>query len=318
MPRTLSLIIGLRPLISRSGLLPAAIEITPAISTARGNMTKPPEAHIDCPCCGGSESRFWACEAGYTVVRCANCALLFVNPRPQNDYVDAAVRTGIHTFSGNSISVRNQWIGKKVPHYRRRVSRLLGDILASGQPVRWVDVGSGHGEFLEALGGVLPTGSEITGVEPMSYKAESARARGFSVVNGYLETGQFKADFISNIDVFSHIPDYRTFLQTVATNLKPGGHFLIETGNTADLENRNEAPFELGLPDHLVFGGLETLRIYFKSAGFKIVSVQEVRVDTIFQMIKNLVKIVIGRESRVGIPYNSKYRQLIILAQLTK
>jgi 2-polyprenyl-3-methyl-5-hydroxy-6-metoxy-1,4-benzoquinol methylase len=281
-------------------------------------MTKPLEDKIDCPCCDGRESRFWASEAGYTVVRCADCALLFVNPRPRTDYIDQAVRTGIHTFSDDPISVRNQWIGSKLPYYRQRMAPILADVTAAGRPVRWVDVGSGHGEFIEALGGVLPAGSEITGVEPMTYKADTARSRGLSVVNGYLTEGMFQADIISNIDVFSHIPDYRSFLRTVASNLKPGGQLLIETGNLADVENRNDVPFELGLPDHLVFAGRKSMEMYLESAGFQIAEVVALRADTIGQMLKNFIKLAIGRTSRVGIPYTSDYRQLIIRAKLVE
>lgn len=287
-------------------------------AAAGDNMIKPFEEDISCPCCNGSESHLWASEAGYSVVRCGNCELLFVNPRPQADYIDNSVRTGIHTFAGEPISVRNHWIGKKVPHYRKRLSRLLDGIFDSGMPVHWIDVGSGHGEFLTALGGLLPQGSEITGVEPMTYKADFARTRGLSVVNGYLEDDQFQADVISNIDVFSHIPDYRAFLQTVASNLKPGGYFFMETGNLADLGTRAEFPNELGLPDHLVFAGRKSLEIYLQSAGFEIVSVHEDRYDTVTQMMKNLVKLIIGRASHVNIPYTSKYRQLILLARRTE
>ena len=269
----------------------------------------------NCPCCDCAENHFWASEAGYSVVRCNSCALLFVNPRPKADYIENSVRTGIHTFGAKPISVRNQWIGKKVPHYRARASKILGKVLRPGKPVMWVDVGSGHGEFISALTEVLPAGSTITGVEPMTYKADSARARGLSVVNGYLENGQFQADFISNIDVFSHIPDYRAFLQTVVSNLKPGGCFFMETGNLADLETREEFPNELGLPDHLVFAGRKSLEIYFRSVGLEIIAVQEDRYDTITQTIKNLVKLLIGRTSHVRIPYTSEYRQLIILAR---
>lgn len=280
-------------------------------------MTKPLEVEVACPCCDGSNDSPWASEAGYSVVRCANCALLFVNPRPQAEYIDSSVRTGIHTFADEPISVRNNWIAKKVPHYKARVSRLLTDIVDAEKPIQWIDVGCGHGEFLAALSQVLPAGSEITGVEPMTYKAESARARGLSVVNGYLEDRQFQADVISNIDVFSHIPDYRAFLQTVASNLKLGGYFFMETGNAADLETRAEFPNELGLPDHLVFAGRKSLDIYLRSAGFEIVAVHEDRYDTFQQMFKNLVKLLLGRTTQVGIPYTSKYRQLIILAKKT-
>lgn len=268
-----------------------------------------------CPCCHGLASDFWAEEAGFVVVRCRTCRLLFVNPAPSREAVNRAVRTGEQDLQGRIVNVRARHLPKKVEYYRKRLLSTIGDIIEAGKPVHWVDVGSGYGEFIDALQLVLPKGSRVEGVEPMTHKASEAAARGLTIHNQYLERGQFQADFISNIDVFSHIPDYAGFLETVVSNLKPDGEFLMETGNTADLEKRSELPAELGLPDHLVFAGKRQLEMYLNKAGLKIRSIREDRFDTLLQMTKNLVKLVIGRDSNIAIPYTSDYRQLIIRAE---
>lgn len=274
---------------------------------------KPPVA---CPCCAADDQVFWAEEGDYQVVRCGSCRLLFVSPRPSLERIDAAVRTGVQSISGRPVDVRARRIPAKVARYRRLVAHLFDDLIAAGRPVRWVDVGSGYGEVLEALRQALPRGSEIIGVEPMAHKAAAARALGLDVVEGYLEPGQFDADVISNIDVFSHIPDYHGFLATVVSNLRPGGELMIETGNLAELEHRSEFPYELGLPDHLVFAGRPQMERYFDRAGVAIVREHHERFDTVTQMVKNTVKIALGRPSKVRIPYTSKYRQSIFRARL--
>lgn len=268
----------------------------------------------NCPCCNGRERTHWASEAGYDVVRCQTCSLLYVHPMPDPSVVDAAVKTGLQKLGGATVNVRSRRIRSKVGHYKRRLKPLLHDIISRNSPVTWVDVGCGYGEFIEALSALLPTGSRIIGVEPMAHKAAAARALGLEVVNDYLSANQFEADFISNIDVFSHIPDYRGFLSVVASNLRPGGQVIIETGNTADIGNRDQAPNELGLPDHLVFSGRDTMKRYFESSGFRIMHVTEERFDTLLQMTKNLVKLILGRPSYVRLPYTSAYRQVIYRA----
>lgn len=268
-----------------------------------------------CPCCEGGTREYWASESGFDVVRCGECGLLYVHPMPDPDYVESAVRTGLHKVGGSMVNVRSRRIAAKVPHYSRRMASMLADVIDRGLPVTWVDVGCGYGEFVEAMQGVLPSGSKVIGVEPMAHKAEAARARGLDVVNDYLRPEQFQADFISNMDVFSHIADYRTFLKTVVTNLKPDGEMIVETGNSADLHSRRQAPNEMGLPDHLVFAGRATMDRYFDSAGLRVKAVVEERFDTVVQMAKNLVKLAIGRPSYVGVPYTSPYRQLIFRAE---
>lgn len=264
-----------------------------------------------CPCCDGEDRRPWGSEAGFDVVRCEECGLLYVFPMPHTSMVDEAVKTGLQRLGDKIVNVRSRRIESKVPHYRRRLKPLLADVIASNQPVTWVDVGCGYGEFMEALADLLPKGSVIKGVEPMQHKAEAARSRGLDVMNDYLGEAQFEADFISNIDVFSHIPDFRSFLRTVVTNLKPTGQVIIETGNTADVGERALLPNELGLPDHLVFGGKATMGRYFASAGLEITGCVEERFDTTTQMAKNLVKLLIGRSAFVRLPYTSPYRQVI-------
>lgn len=268
-----------------------------------------------CPCCGGNERSPWATEAGFTVVRCHTCRLLYVHPMPDADAVDAAVKSGLQKLGERVVNVRSRRIASKVGHYRSRLERMIDDVVAAGKPVTWVDVGCGYGEFMEALRTVLPTGSRIVGIEPMAHKAQSARTRGLEVINAYLKDGQFEADFISNIDVFSHIPDYHDFLRIVASNLRADGEVIIETGNTADIGSRNLAPNELGLPDHLVFSGQDTMAQYFGKAGFAVMRAHEERFDTAWQMLKNLAKLALGRPAYVRLPYTSPYRQVIYRAR---
>lgn len=268
-----------------------------------------------CPCCKSMDREKWGSEAGHAVVRCASCGLLYVHPMPLAEVVEAAVRTGQQKLADGLVNVRARHLPKKVRHYRHRLQRIISDVIEAGKPVHWVDVGCGYGELIDALQEVLPKGSLVEGIEPMTHKAAAAKARGLKVHNQYLDVAQFQADFISNIDVFSHIPDYASFLTTVVSNLKSDGQFLMETGNLADLDKLSECPSELGLPDHLVFAGKPQIKRYLENAGLGIISIAEDRFDTVTQMAKNTAKLMLGRESRVRVPYTSRYRQMIVRAR---
>ncbi len=265
---------------------------------------------IPCPCCSAYENKPWAEEIGFKVVRCLGCGLLYVNPRPKLSDIDSAVRTGEHSLETGRLNVRSRRIPKKVGYYKRVFADVFSDIWKSGRPILWVDVGSGYGETLEAVTALASPGSTLVGVEPMKHKAEIARKAGLTIVNSYLEPGQFKADIISTVDIFSHIPEFHSFLKVVASNLAPGGEVFIESGNLADLKSRSEFPGELGLPDHLVFAGEEQLTRYLNDAGFDVLDIRRERIDGIENFVKNLVKRIIGRPSAIGVPYTSRYRQI--------
>lgn len=207
-------------------------------------------------------------------------------------------------------------MARKVSLYRRVFQDLFADLWAAGRPVSWLDVGAGYGEVLQAVASLVPPGSVVMGVEPMRHKAAHARQRGLDVAEGYLMPGSSQVRVASAVDVFSHIPDFASFLKTVTTVLEPGGELFLETGNLADLDQRGDFAGELGLPDHLVFAGESHLRGYLDRAGFEIVDLRRVRIDGLVDLAKNVVKKVIGRPAVVRMPYTSNYRQLRIRARL--
>ena len=290
--------------------------MTPANDARTGTGTHRSLIEIPCPYCSGTSHSFWAEERGYTVVRCDGCRFLYLNPAPPPESVSEAVMTGFHHDEAGDLDVRAHRSEKKVDHYEAIIKTMFADKWSSEQPIHWLDIGSGYGEIIEAVSRLAPKGSTIEGIEPMKPKADAARERGLTVTNDYLRRDHPKVDIASSIDVFSHIPDYRAFLADVVAVLKPGGEFLIETGNLADVDERSQFPFELGVPDHLTFAGRAHLEGLLDEAGFEVVTVQERRVDDLMGAAKNLVKILIGRPGGLSVPYQSKYRQLVIRARL--
>jgi SAM-dependent methyltransferase/ribosomal protein S27E len=270
---------------------------------------------VRCPNCGSTESAAWAIERGFHAVRCARCALIFVNPRPGREYIQAAVVGGAHGHADGRMDVSARRMGSKVGRYRRVLGRLFSDLWSAEAPVSWLDVGAGYGELVEAVMGLAPKGSIIEGLEPMKPKADDAKRRGLPVSQEWLSPGRPKVDVVSLVDVFSHIPDFNEILADVRSVLRPGGHLFLETGNLADLETRDQFPNELGLPDHLVFAGEEQIRGFLERARFQIVQIERARFDGVVNFFKCIAKKAIGRPVAIQIPYRSKYRQLLIRAR---
>lgn len=271
-------------------------------------------APSECPYCGGSKNSPWGSELGFTLVRCCECALLYVSPLPSGEIVDEAVRTGLHEQLGLNVTSRR--IPRKKFMYEGHFRNLFSDLINWDRPLTWVDVGCGYGEVLEAVREIVPANSRVLGFEPMRHKAMNARSLGLEVINDYLTPGVIKADVISVVDIFSHIPDFHSFLKVVVSNLTETGLIFIETGNLADLDTREQFSGELGLPDHLVFSGEATLRGYLQKAGFDIEATEYERTDTLIDFTKNIAKRLLGRPVRLSIPYTSKYRQIRIRARL--
>ncbi len=271
--------------------------------------------NVNCPYCDHYESDFWGTENGFNAVKCLGCGLVYVNPRPRPELIDQAVRTGAHGEEAGSLNVVTRYIPSKINYYRKVLKRAFADVWSSNKTVRWLDVGSGFGEVLESVGQLAPQGSTIEGLEPMHPKAIEARKRGLNVHELYLNQLTEQYEYISIINIFSHIPDFHSFLADVRSRLVANGEIFIETGNVADMP-RKKFPGVLSLPDHLVFSGESHIRGFLDQAGFETISVTRKRVDTFRETTKNFAKKLLGRPVLLRLPYSSPYRSLQIRGRL--
>ena len=271
---------------------------------------------INCLLCGESRHLPWARENGYTAVKCVSCGLVFVNPRPSRSLITAGVETGVHGDVQHGRTAINYRVGKKVRLYKNVIASMFADVWEEANPISWLDVGAGYGEIIEAVSALAAPGSNVEGIEPMKPKAEHAKARGLAVKEGYLSDVGQQYEFLSLINVFSHIPDFRAFLEDAKNVLQPNGEMFIETGNIGDLVSHHEVPTDLDLPDHLVFAGEQNITDFLTEAGFSIISIKKRRKDGVINFAKNIVRKALGRHVTLAVPYTSAYRSLLIRAKL--
>jgi SAM-dependent methyltransferase len=280
-------------------------------------MHVPDRETILCPLCAAERYSLWATENGFSAVTCSGCGLIYVNPRPSLLTIDQAVRAGAHSAEAGHLNVVARRVPGKVTQYRKIVSQMFADVIRKQQPISWLDVGAGFGEVVEAVAGWAPPGSCIEGLEPMTPKVADARARGLKIREGYLGDVQQRYGFVSIINVFSHVPDFRQFLGEIRNVMDPGAEILLETGNAADIGDRRSFPGELVLPDHLVFAGERHVCRYLQESGFEIVEIRRLRIDGLVHFLKSVVKRIIGRSLPLRLPYTSPARTILVRARLS-
>lgn len=272
--------------------------------------------NIDCPLCLSKRHNLWATESGFNCVRCDHCGLLYVNPRPNVAYIEESVKMGGHVFEdGDRLNTKTRRISTKQRHFEKVIKQLFSDS-QNFHSVAWLDVGAGYGEFVQALQSVLPTGSVVEGLEPMTHKAERARELGLPIKQGFLSDISNQCDVVSIIDVFSHLSDFPGFLADVKKVLYPSGEIVVKTGNAADIGARSNFPGTLNLPDHLMFGGVTQITRFLENAGFTVIAIQSERIDGIWYSLKNLIKYLAGRPVPLSMPYTSLTRTIWLRARL--
>lgn len=255
--------------------------------------------NVLCYNCGSASTTAFAQENGFFLTKCAECGLLYVNPRPNAEEVDQAHKLGQHR-GAELIQTTGYYDFSKVSSYTQTLKEIFKDnSVLKGK--RWLDIGCGYGEFLQALNKFSSNGVIVKGVEPNVKKAAAARKNGLDVGYFDLAKHQEKYDYISILNVYSHLPDPLRTIGEWKNLLLPGGQLILETGDTADLTSEQH-PRPFYLPDHLSFASEKIVSNVLEKIGFEVLGVYkypEVRQTPMAIFREALKALIPGKKSKL-------------------
>jgi 2-polyprenyl-3-methyl-5-hydroxy-6-metoxy-1,4-benzoquinol methylase len=227
-----------------------------------------------CPACGGSEFLEFDLGAGNFLRRCQGCETVSAGSYadPAEVYVDGYMFGAAGPFG---LDVRHPLFQE----YLARVARQRLRMIERATGVRngsLLDVGSGTGEVLVAA---RERGWRGHGVEPERTAAQMARERGLEVTVSDLALSglpEHSFDVVSAFHVLEHIPDTRSFLETMRRWARPGGFVAIEVPNWASFQRRQMAETWTGLRplEHIVHFSPRTLSRAMRTTGLEPVLVR--------------------------------------------
>jgi SAM-dependent methyltransferase len=230
---------------------------------------------IDCPACGSRELSQQFEKTGFNYVQCTGCETLFVNPRPTNQdlmkiYIDSpSTRFWVEDFFLPMVEARREKIFK--PR-----AQFIADRFSDIKSGRMADIGAGFGLFLDEMKTLWP-GSDILAIEPSIDMAKICRDKGLSVLESTLEAidPSTRFDLLTAFELFEHLRDPFTFIETVYNLLNHGGYFFLTTLNGLgfDIQLLWERSKSIYPPHHLNFFNPRSMEILLKRKGFEIVEI---------------------------------------------
>lgn len=222
-----------------------------------------PEA-VACNLCGDDDARVLYRLADYRlnvddiewpVVRCRNCGLGYLNPRPTREEIGRYYPARYFAHRG-ALETR----------YRREARYL------PGPPGRLLDVGAARGDFLAMM---RDRGWAVEGIEPFP---DAGNPHGISIrrlsfpEECDLAGAQF--DAITAWAVFEHLHDPARAFEESARLLRPGGRLVVQVPNLRSIRGRL-SPFE-DVPRHLYCFSPGPLAAYGRRAGLLVETVDHV------------------------------------------
>jgi methionine biosynthesis protein MetW len=164
----------------------------------------------------------------------------------------------------------------------QEVARMLAELVPVGSRV--LDVGCGTGSVSRIIADTRD--ARIIGIEPNSFRAASARARGLEVHEQPFTPAILQLlepfDVVVFADVLEHVADPGSFLQLAHPALLPGGRVIASVPNVAHWSVRidllrgrfNYQPVGIRDSTHLRWFTGETVRSLFESNGLRVISLQ--------------------------------------------
>ena len=258
--------------------------------------------------CMSTNSEFYDSENGYTYEKCKDCSSIYLNPRPNPEDRSKALEYGIH--QGDTIlKTTPPFSKKKVKEYKKIIAEL-DFIKQLREKAKILDLGAGNGEFLvvfQSLGF-----KNISAIEPNKNKQKELLKHSICLEES-LKLNQ-KYDFISMLNVFSHLEDPKKTLNTIFSLLNEGGYLLIQTGDSSLCSAKEHYKPYLAT-DHLLFTHEKQLNNLLASLGFKkLKSLSKPSYYSRF-LVKTLVKTLLGKTPMVNLTYASKHKDLWCLSR---
>ena len=231
---------------------------------------------VPCPLCGryaDPDEPVAMAENGFRGLRCPDCALVYVSPRP---HPEAILQIYEHDASQTAarVHVAKTRDAYAQAHARHLLGLLPADHARPGAQV--LELGAGGGVLLTAA---RAQGCEVAAIEPNPVLAAFMSAQGIPCEVAPLSPASFAGrafDLVVHCNVLSHFDDPVGTLRLLAERLAPSGLMLFETGNFADaapaFHPLIQATERFQLPEHLTFFGERSLLRLLGAAGLELVA----------------------------------------------
>jgi 2-polyprenyl-3-methyl-5-hydroxy-6-metoxy-1,4-benzoquinol methylase len=223
----------------------------------------------------------------FSVVKCRQCGLLFLNPRPAEtefstiypDEYPAFVEEQAAPEKSALSGLKEMFVDRL--GYPSRVRAALRHVAVGDRSLRILDVGCGAGRVLTLFKQYHRGPIETVGLDFDRNATMLTRSKGHAVIQGAFEDADIPPasfDCVYSSHVIEHVADPKVFLRKVKSILKPGGLLFCETPNVGSIEARLLS--RLGIwggfhfPRHWTFFTPRTLHDLAQSTGLEVVETQ--------------------------------------------
>jgi 2-polyprenyl-3-methyl-5-hydroxy-6-metoxy-1,4-benzoquinol methylase len=208
----------------------------------------------------------------FTVVRCRNCGLGYLNPRPRQEVLDKYYPEDFYANFTVDAAVHAK-------RYVREARYILKHARPpTGRKPKMLDVGCANGDFPRHM---ISLGWEVEGLE---IGAAAKKITDFKVYNTLFSDFPLNTptyDVVTAWAVMEHVFDPMAYFKKAHDVLLPGGVFIFLVTNLDSLSSNGL--FREDLPRHTYFFNEKTIKSYLEKSGFSFVDVTHA--NDVYEMV---------------------------------
>ena len=232
---------------------------------------------INCLLCDNDQSEFLyqvqdrllGIEGEFTLVRCPECGLLYLNPQPTREEIALFYPAEYDPYIDATTDRASRLNRASVNYGMRKRCRAVTQHKSGG---RLLEIGCATGTFLAAMR-ALGTWN-VFGVDTSEYAVQKARDQlGLDVFHGQIEEARFLDSFFDVVvlwDVLEHLPDPKSTLLEIRRVLTNNGLLIFRVPSMDSLDSKLFGPYWAGLdaPRHFSVFSRATLGRLLETTGF--------------------------------------------------
>lgn len=226
--------------------------------------------YITCNLCGADNTSLITTQNSYRMIRCNQCGLVYVNPRPTSELL-IKMYNDYHQRGNKD---EHTW-AKLMEGNLRETAGFLNKVFPAKGKI--LDVGCGYGHFIEIMSG---SGWTAAGIEPSARLIDYTKRKGLNVVETTIDDAvlpEKSFDAVTAFYVLEHIFDPLSALRKIFMLLKPGGVVILRVPHTTPIVKlldffgiKNDL---YDMPFHLYDFSPKTVKLLLDKAGFTSIKV---------------------------------------------
>lgn len=218
----------------------------------------------------------------FTVVRCKACGLQRTTPRPTQQTIGAYYPDDYGPYKGTCVeNCEGEGRGLKsaLLSFAKRIFDTKAQALPNMQPGRMLEIGCASGSFLHHM---ATCGWRVEGIEYAETAAKSARALGYPVEIGALETinkPDDSYDLIVGWMVLEHLHQPLECLRKLAKWARRDAILVVSVPNVGSIEAQLFGPnwYALQLPTHLFHYDTSSISKVLQAGGWRVTHIHHHR-----------------------------------------